>query len=596
MAPLKLLRDSSLRSIRPARAARGGLLAPIAVAAFGLVAAADPTAPAGTEPHAGSAEAPAPHAPVPADSAAPPPLPAAAFDLLPPGVRPTLDDQPVAFTHHEAAWGRRVVEVVEHPSADLGAPARIEVEYTVDPELDARVEKVLERSRVAIGQVVLLDPATGEIFAYVSTDPVGFPATRTYPTASLMKVVTAAAALRHVPEAAHRACRYRGSPYVVSRRQLAPPRGGGILDTFGGALAISNNQCFARLAVRDVGKARLLAEMTELGMFDAPAPRHPAVRVDALEDELDLGLLGSGLAGSFISPLGAARLAAVLAGGELVRPFWIARIRDAEGNALPIPGREHPRTIWPAELTGELRGLLTGVTETGTASRAFHTETGQPLLGDVRVAGKTGTLNGTDPRGLYQWFIGVAPADAPRIAIAAVTVRDTAASSALVGGASASDARRASSASDVAAATLRELFCDGAHCDPQRAERLHARVRARELAAQAEADQRLAARKLAKLREQEREKLLDAPVRVIGKPTIVFPRHLRREPARGEIVLLVDLDREGRVVDVAVDRSDLPRLEAFVVKQVKRWKFTPPTRRGEPVATSAKLPISVDID
>jgi TonB family protein len=588
---VKPLLHPSSRSTRLARAARGGLLAPIAVAAFGLPAAADPTAPAGIEPESAGAPAPAPV--LPDVSAAPRPVPAAAFELLPPGVRPAAADQPLAFTQREAAWGRRVLEVVEQPFPDAGAPTRIEVEYTVDPELDARVQAVLERSGVAIGQVILLDPATGEIFAYVSTDPVGFPATRTYPTASLMKVVTAAAALRHVPEATHRNCRYRGSPYVVSRKELAPPRAGGILDSFRGALAISNNQCFARLAVRDVGKAKLLTEMAELGMFDAPAPRHPALRVDALEDELDLGLLGSGLAGSFISPLGAARLAAVLAEGELVRPFWIARIRDDDGNALPISWREDPRPVWPAELTGELRELLTGVTETGTASRAFHTEKGEPLLGDVRVAGKTGTLNGTDPPGRYQWFIGVAPADAPRIAIAAVTVRAAAAAGAPVGGASASDGPRASSASDVAAATLRELFCDGEHCDPRRVERLHARVRARELAAQAEADQRLAA---LQRERQKAERLLDAPVRVMGKPTIHFPRHLRKRGARGEIVLLVDLDKEGRVVDVAVDRSNVPHLEAFVARQVKRWKFTPPTRRGVPVETSAKLPISIDID
>jgi TonB family protein len=586
--------DPSSRSTRLARAARAGLLVPIAVGAFGLAAAAaDTTAPAGIEPPGASSGEPPASVPLLPDVSA---APRAAFELLPPGVRPTVDAQPPAFTHHEAAWGKRVVEVVESPLPDAAAPARIEVEYTVDPELDARVRAVLERSGVAIGQVIVLDPATGEIFAYVSTDPVGFPATRTYPTASLMKVVTAAAALRHVPKAAHRDCRYVGSPYVVSERQLAPPRTGGTVDSLRGALAISNNQCFARLAVRDVGKAKLLGEMEELGMFDAPAPRHPAVRVDALEDELDLGFLGSGLAGSFISPLGAARLAAVLAGGELVRPFWIARIRDADGNALPMPRREDPRPVLPAELTGELRELLTGVTETGTASRAFHTENDEPLLGDVRVAGKTGTLNGTDPAGRYQWFIGVAPSDAPRIAIAAVTVRDAAAASAPAGGAPAPGALRGSSASEVAAATLRELFCDGVHCDPQRAERLHARVRARELAAQAEADERLAARIREEQQRQAAERLLDAPVRVIGKRTIDFPPRLRRERARGQIVLLVDLSKEGRVVDVAVTRSDLPHLEAYVAKRVKTWRFTPPTRRGEPVETSATLPISIDID
>ena len=34
-------------------------------------------------------------------------------------------------------------------------------------------------------------------------------------------------------------------------------------------------------------------------------------------------------------------------------------------------------------------------------------------LGDVRVAGKTGNLSGKDPKGRYEWFMGVAPAESP---------------------------------------------------------------------------------------------------------------------------------------------------------------------------------------
>ena len=43
-------------------------------------------------------------------------------------------------------------------------------------------------------------------------------------------------------------------------------------------------------------------------------------------------------------------------------------------------------------------------------------------MGEVVVSGKTGTLTGEAPPGLYQWFIGVAPADDPRIAIACFVI------------------------------------------------------------------------------------------------------------------------------------------------------------------------------
>ena len=155
------------------------------------------------------------------------------------------------------------------------APAPLAVEYTVDAALEAQIREILARSGLDLAQVIVMDPATGEVFAYVATDPQAFPATRAYPTASLMKVVTAAAVLRKAPSAARRSCRYRGSPYELDAAQLEAPRSGGRLESFEDALAISNNQCFARLAVHDVGRAALLEEIERVGLLAPPAAGHP---------------------------------------------------------------------------------------------------------------------------------------------------------------------------------------------------------------------------------------------------------------------------------------------------------------------------------
>ena len=60
--------------------------------------------------------------------------------------------------------------------------------------------------------------------------------------------------------------------------------------------------------------------------------------------------------------------------------------------------------------------MMVQTTVRGTARRAFHARDGSLLLDPVPVAGKTGSLNGKDPDGHYEWFIGVAPADDPTIA------------------------------------------------------------------------------------------------------------------------------------------------------------------------------------
>jgi TonB family protein len=82
----------------------------------------------------------------------------------------------------------------------------------------------------------------------------------------------------------------------------------------------------------------------------------------------------------------------------------------------------------------------------------------------------------------------------------------------------------------------------------------------------------------------------------IGVERLELPRELRKKKASGRIVLLVRLDAEGKVLDLAVDSSDLPDFEPFVVSEVRQWRFTPPTRQGEPVEAYARLPIPIHVN
>ena len=146
----------------------------------------------------------------------------------------------------------------------------------------------------------------------------------------------------------------------------------------------------------------------------------------------------------------------MLARGELVRPRWIARVADSRGRTLVLPAPEVPREVWSPGVAAQLRELLVGVTTRGTAKSAFRDSRGRPLLGSVRVSGKTGSLSGVDPKGRYEWFIGVAPAERPRIAIAAVVVNG---------------ALWWRNASQIAAEVLRQVFCDGRRCQPESLDR-----------------------------------------------------------------------------------------------------------------------------
>ena len=349
----------------------------------------------------------------------------------------------------------RFVESMPILRGNAGRIEPLQVRYTLDTELTRNVFKILRDGRVALGHVILLDPDTGRVLAYASTDVAQFPPNKLYPAASLVKVITAAAALDRDPGLAKLPCRYSGSPYKLTRKSIDPPRSGHEV-SLQKALASSNNQCFAQLAVHAVGEEPLVDAISRFGWLSEPAPAHPAGTVDAGEDRYDVGKLGCGLAGSRITPMHAAQLAATLARGELVAPHWIEGVHDAAGREMLLPASPAPRQVMTPELADELRAMLIDTTRKGTARRAFRKRNGKPLLGPVEVAGKTGSLSGTDPKGRYEWFVGVAPADNPEIAVAVLLVQSD---------------QWWRSASQIAAEVLQGVFCEGRKCRPEFAAR-----------------------------------------------------------------------------------------------------------------------------
>ena len=212
-------------------------------------------------------------------SSAPRPAPDGLFTHLPVG----LDD-------YEAFKDRGAVEgsPIFHQFGDY------RVEYAFDRELTRRISRVLKRGRVKRGHVIALDTRTGRVLAYVSTDTLAFPPEKSYPAASLVKVVTAAAALQLEPESARRPCLYNGNQYRLTPSRVHRPRRGNKA-SLERALATSNNQCFAQLAVDTVGSRALLSSIEAFGWLASPGPGHAPGSADAGKSDYDLGRLGCGL-------------------------------------------------------------------------------------------------------------------------------------------------------------------------------------------------------------------------------------------------------------------------------------------------------------
>jgi cell division protein FtsI/penicillin-binding protein 2 len=354
----------------------------------------------------------------------------------------------------------RLVEVVPAPldRPDLIGPLR--VEYSLDAELTQSVFRILRAGRVERGHVIVLDPNTGRVLAYASTAPEVFPPTRAYPAASLIKIVTANALLDTPRGQIDKPCRYRGNPYRFTNSRVNRPKTGREV-SLEMAIATSNNRCFAQFAVNDVGGLGLLDAIDKFGWLSQSGPGHDAGAVSLGGDDYELGRLGCGLAGCRITPLHAARLAATLADGINVEPWWVDRVVDAEGHELARPESAAARRVMSSARADQLRQMMVRTTTRGTARSAFRNRRGRPLLDSVEVAGKTGNLSGKDPKGRYEWFIGLAPVDDPSIAIAVVQVHGH---------------LWWKKSSEIAASVLSEVFCEKSRCASALASRFTGRL------------------------------------------------------------------------------------------------------------------------
>ncbi|MBM3874847.1 MAG: TonB family protein [Verrucomicrobia bacterium] len=90
---------------------------------------------------------------------------------------------------------------------------------------------------------------------------------------------------------------------------------------------------------------------------------------------------------------------------------------------------------------------------------------------------------------------------------------------------------------------------------------------------------------------------LGAAVPVSTPPTVIFqqrpvyPESMHASGMRGEVVVDFIVDREGRVRDPVVSRSLNPAFDVSAIEAVKKWRFVPGMRAGQPVDTSMQVPV-----
>jgi penicillin-binding protein A len=318
-------------------------------------------------------------------------------------------------------------------------PAGGNVELTLDPKVQ---QAAMDGLKNVTGAVVALDPSTGAILGLASTptfdpnqlsshDPAAIRAYRKqlsddqttnqaiqqrYSPGSVFKVVVSAAALA--------SGKYTPQTVIPAPDTLTLPGTSTTMQNYNGescsptgeqplidALTISCNTAFAQLGIT-LGEQRVRDMAEAFGIddksFEMPLRVVPSTLGDIANDA-QLGTSSIGQQDVQLTPMQAAMIAAAVANkGTLMKPYLVAQVQAPDLTVIDKTDPEEQGKPFSADVAGQLTEMMTSVVNNGTGKKA--------RIDGVQVAGKTGTAeNAGDDN---SWFIGFAPADHPKIAVA----------------------------------------------------------------------------------------------------------------------------------------------------------------------------------
>jgi peptidoglycan glycosyltransferase len=321
-------------------------------------------------------------------------------------------------------------------------PAGGDVVLTLDPAVQTTAMAGLQG---VTGAVVALDPSTGAILGMASTptydpnqlsshDPAAIRAyadqleaaspdprinqaiQENYPPGSIFKVIVSAAALEDG---------YTPQTVIPAPDEFPLPNSSRVIPNFNGsacsptgeqplidALTISCNTAFAQLGL-ELGEERVRETAEAFGM-DGEKRTIPLLVADShvgdIVDDAALAQTSIGQRDVRMTPLQAAMIAAGVANdGSIMAPYLVDQVRAPDLSVVDRTSPEEFRRAVSEEVAGQLTEMMISVVANGSGRRA--------RIDGVQVAGKTGTAQTTGAPD-HNWFIGFAPADDPKIAVA----------------------------------------------------------------------------------------------------------------------------------------------------------------------------------
>jgi len=314
-----------------------------------------------------------------------------------------------------------------------GSTDNLKVLYTFDYELQKELDALLRQYGSDYASVVAMDPSTGKILAMASYEG-GHPSNEnwalkaSFPAASIFKIVTASAAIEKYKVSPDMEMGYTGGNYKLYKRDLFNDNEKWARSiTFKEAFARSINIFFGKLALKFMHGDDLMTYAKKFYfnkdlLGDMPAESGRALISSS--DPFHVAEVASGYNNlNTLSPIHGALIAsAIVNDGEMKSPYLVESLMKPDGTPVyksMILSLESPISITTAKT---LRDLMNETVEHGTSRKSFRELAQAKHFSMVEAGGKTGSLNGTNPKGKTDWFVGYARLGTRMLALSVVTV------------------------------------------------------------------------------------------------------------------------------------------------------------------------------
>ncbi len=344
------------------------------------------------------------------------------------GVELSLDsvlrgERGTAMLLRDARGGRFESPGVQSVAARPGRTVALTINWTLEDICERALSDAVARMSATGGDIVVLDPKTGEVLALASrrSDARSTAATtiaEPFEPGSTVKPFVAAALLT-----------------------LHKARPDDVVNTEGGVWTVNNRTIHdehkaASMSLRDVirfssniGISKFAARLTTREQYEAlrdvgfgtptgvPYPAEAAGTLRAPEKWTDQSRASLAMGYELsATPLQlAAAYGAIANGGELLEPGLVREIRDADGRVVFRHRPRVVRRVMPPAVAAEVRAMLKSVVDSGTAAGAD--------LASFTLGGKSGTVRRIErgvgyAAGHYNAvFAGLFPVESPQFVI-----------------------------------------------------------------------------------------------------------------------------------------------------------------------------------